>query len=357
MDHVYLSSKYDAEIYHLPYWNSSVIYNETIYPLENKDGSISDIPLMYHAEEIFSVRSYDLETLFTQGEDYVLKDGKISILPNGNSPTAKYSEYYFDEEKPGKCRPLKDGGFALYSEGGEFYRYQLCVSYKHSDTWKGPIPKKKGHLLPLLHKKLSNKEPIKAVMFGDSITWGANSSGRSNTKPFVPRWADMFPSEIERNYHCPVEVINTAVGGKTSTWGKDVIYESVVSHHPDLAVIGFGMNDGSNQIAPEVFDQNIRSMIDAIRKESPNSTIILLNCILQNKELVRYCDGFQEKYTSVFEKIEKDYKEVAFTDIMALHKHLLTLKKYADMTGNNINHINDFTARLYSQALFATIQK
>jgi lysophospholipase L1-like esterase len=179
----------------------------------------------------------------------------------------------------------------------------------------------------------------------------------SEAKPYIPKWADMFPAEIEKRFSLPVEVINTAVGGKTSLWGKEAVQEAVVAHHPDLAVIGFGMNDGTNQIAPEIFNENIRYMIDKIREDRPDSTILVLNCILPNKEMVRYCDGIQEAYTPILQKIENDYKEIAFADIMELHQYLLKSKKYADMTGNNINHVNDFMSRLYSQTLFRTIQK
>ena len=33
----------------------------------------------------------------------------------------------------------------------------------------------------------------------------------------------------------------------------------------------------------------------------------------------------------------------------------LEKKKYRDMTGNNVNHANDFTARVYAQTVFQTI--
>ncbi len=357
MDLVKLPTKYDAKIYQFPFWEGGTVFDETVYPLENKDGSLPDFPLMYYADQILKVCSSDLETCFAEGEDFICKDGKLSVLPKGRIPTVPFSEYYFDEEKEGACRPLKEGGFSLHSEGVEFRKYQICVTYRHSDTWQGPVPKKKGKLLPLLQERLSKKMPLKAVFFGDSITWGANSSAQSDAKPFIPRWADMFPLEIKRKFNCPIDVINTAVGGKTSLWGKDVVHEAVVFHHPDLAVIGFGMNDGTNQISPEVYEENIRYMIDEIRKDRPDSTIIVLNCILPNKEMVRYCDGIQEAYTPILQKIEDDYKEIAFTDIMELHKFLLSRKKYADMTGNNINHVSDFLSRLYSQALFRTIQE
>ena len=41
----------------------------------------------------------------------------------------------------------------------------------------------------------------------------------------------------------------------------------------------------------------------------------------------------------------------------SIHQSLLARKSYADMTGNNINHPNDYLARVYAQTLLATVQK
>jgi hypothetical protein len=41
----------------------------------------------------------------------------------------------------------------------------------------------------------------------------------------------------------------------------------------------------------------------------------------------------------------------------AVHGSLLSKKSYADMTGNNINHPNDYLARVYAQTLLTTVKK
>ena len=40
-----------------------------------------------------------------------------------------------------------------------------------------------------------------------------------------------------------------------------------------------------------------------------------------------------------------------------MHASLLEKKRYADMTGNNVNHPNDYLARVYAPTLFATLQE
>ena len=43
-------------------WDTNIVYNESVYPLENEDGTISPIPLMYEPVCILSVRDSSLET-------------------------------------------------------------------------------------------------------------------------------------------------------------------------------------------------------------------------------------------------------------------------------------------------------
>ena len=47
---------------------------------------------------------------------------------------------------------------------------------------------------------------------------------------------------------------------------------------------------------------------------------------------------------------------VAVVNMTAMHQSLLSRKRYEDMTGNNVNHPNDYLARVYAQTLFATLQ-
>ena len=47
---------------------------------------------------------------------------------------------------------------------------------------------------------------------------------------------------------------------------------------------------------------------------------------------------------------------VAVANVTHVHSSLLERKQYADMTGNNINHANDYLARVYAQTLLRTLQ-
>ena len=54
--------------------------------------------------------------------------------------------------------------------------------------------------------------------------------------------------------------------------------------------------------------------------------------------------------------IEKEREYVSVVNMTDMHKSLLNAgKRYRDMTGNNINHPNDFLSRVYAQLLIKAL--
>ena len=66
--------KYDLDKYMLPYWNSQVIYNESVIPYRDKSGNIPDRELAFPVAKVLEVRSNDLKTVFEEGKDYVITE-------------------------------------------------------------------------------------------------------------------------------------------------------------------------------------------------------------------------------------------------------------------------------------------
>lgn len=57
----------------------------------------------------------------------------------------------------------------------------------------------------------------------------------------------------------------------------------------------------------------------------------------------------QKEYSALNVKIAQLYEHVACVDVGAMHQDILDSgKKYMDITGNNVNHPNDFMARVYA---------
>lgn len=136
-----------------------------------------------------------------------------------------------------------------------------------------------------------------------------------------------------------------------SKWGLDNVQENINKHNPNLVVLGFGMNDGTQGVKPEQFQSNIEKTIQAVRAKHPNCEFILVSTTLPNPDVSGPWTQYQPDYQDVLEAIAGRTSGVAVAKMTDMHTHLLRLKRYWDMTGNNINHPNDFLARVYAQVV------
>lgn len=344
--------KYLPEQYVFPFWCGDTVINESVLPLENENGEISPIPLLYRAEEILEVRSAGLDTLYAPGRDYLLSDGRLCVIPGGAIKTTAFDEYYLNEEIQGKCFSATRGGYIYFSEGSGMHEKQLAVTYRHSDKWSGEIPADKTALLPHTAEKLRNGEKLNILVFGDSISTGANSSGVVNAPPFAEDWCSMTVRGLASFYNNnKITLINKAVGGTVSEWGAKNAGEAAKCL-PELAIIGFGMNDGSGRVPPCDYEKNIKSIINTISEANEGCEFILIVTSLANREVKGFF-GLQEEYLPIILNMQRTGTAVA--DMTGMHRELLSHKRFFDMSGNNVNHPNDFLARAYAQCILASL--
>jgi hypothetical protein len=95
-------------------------------------------------------------------------------------------------------------------------------------------------------------------------------------------------------------------------------------------------------------------MINAIRAYNPDTEFILVSTMLPNKEFSGFYT-YQEFYENELLDIIASINGIAVAPITSVHKHLLTKKRYYDMTGNNVNHPNDFMIRAYAHTISSVI--
>ena len=72
--------------------------------------------------------------------------------------------------------------------------------------------------------------------------------------------------------------------------------------------------------------------------------------MLANKEAEGY---YRQQYLFINELNKLKCEGVAVMDVTSVHAALLERKSYRDMTGNNVNHPNDFLSRIYAQVAFS----
>ena len=248
---------------------------------------------------------------------------------------------------------FRSGGFLCFSEGSYFHERQIVVTYKTSKQYNGYIPEGKGDLLQNIRAKLDGGKDIEMLVFGDSISVGGNSSGFTNVSPYLPTYSELFAAGLEATYGVNVTVHNHSVGGMNTLWGVNNI-ESVLSKTPnlDLAIVAFGMNDAG--LSGTAYVMQINQIVAAIQTKNPTTDIIVVGSMLPNPD--SYASQNQAAFVD-FLLLECEMQGVAVANVTHVHESLLQRKAYADMTGNNINHANDYLARVYAQTLLRTLQK
>ena len=242
-----------------------------------------------------------------------------------------------------------------YGETDTFTQKQFAISYKHKDKWVGKEPQGKTPRFQNMMKLLSKEKYLNVVFYGDSITTGCNSSG-TDLGGNVPPYADSFPVMVRKKmqsiYGTTVNVRNVAVGGWATVNGLNAFNERVLSEKSDLMILGYGMNDRGTPL--EQYKQMVADMVARFKEFNPDGEVVLIAPMLPNVETdwLKHQPLFAEKLY----ELEKEYPFVAVADMTQMHWDILaTGKRYRDMTGNNINHPNDFMARIYAQVILKTL--
>lgn len=337
----------ESDVSMIPVWDSDIIYNESCLMIKDKNQATARASLMFKPEEIISVRDSSLNKEYKKGVDWNIRGNEIYLTENSSIPFMTYAELNPKNTISGKTQKKKSSGNVFFSEGSYFHTRQIFVTYKTKEKWTGEKPEYQINTLPKTINKLKNKENVKVCLYGDSIAAGANASGRVGVAPNQPIWGEAFVNNLKKTYGSQIDFVNSSLGGKTSAWGIENVYNNCIRHNPDLVVLAFGMNDGTQNVDKEKFCKNIGDMIASIRNFNADCEFIVVAPMLANDETV--FAGTQETYISELKKLEGN--GIAVCNMTGVHKYLLTKKSYQDMTGNNVNHPNDFLIRLYAQYL------
>jgi lysophospholipase L1-like esterase len=374
-----------------PYWYTREVYNETVFFLNN-NGSAK---LLYTPSEVLAVKNYSLHQTYTEGVDYVVEGNTIRRLTTGSMPFYNVGDYYASEAAK---KADTDTSF-LYSDAAkdlpeirannltgnrslkvrENYlaeNYQVAVSYRHNEVLVTPdfISALKG--IPAIQEKLKNKENIKILNYGASITEGWGASGMSwdyEISPHLPSWPKMLERYIDEKYGVNITFYNEAIGGRTSQEGRDLYdtaIEGLTPHkhggegnvlrthehlYADLLILGFGTNDYYMSEAQNL--DNHRYIINQFLKENPSSSVLLLPPELVNtySKLHQQLDAlhyFQPNYKTLL----SEYKNSYYAPVYDMSQYFLSRGKTSrDLIGNNLNHPSDFIVRSYAQIILKSI--
>jgi acyl-CoA thioesterase-1 len=321
-----------------PFWSSQLMKNEPILFIQEEGSPYATGKLLFIPTSQPLLTHPDLVQKYEAGKDYKWTPGTatIELTPNSRIPFKTAAE----------MNPAKGGlEGRLYSEGHYFHDLQVQVTYPHTDVWKWQPPRATQPLTRSL-AKLKERKELRIVALGDSITEGFNASGfaKVNVAPFQPCYAQLVANLLQQRFTAPVTLLNLGVRGTRADNGLTKI-SRLTDAKPDLVMIAYGMNH--NEPGPK-FEAGIRALLEAVQTAAPQADVILVSPMTQapaqgkiGAKFIAYRDALKNLTTA----------QVALADVTTPFTELLNRKKFSDLSGNNINHPNDFTHRLYAQVI------
>ena len=240
--------------------------------------------------------------------------------------------------------------------------------------------------------KLAKGEEVNIVIYGDSISCGWSSSGMTpdikiydetntegnyitryniNVAPYAPTWVQMLEARLKELYpDATINFKNLSLGGKSSPWGaeniaarlalwKDVEGNQVV---PVLMLIGFGVNDsaaGTNGIAVDEFKANMKAIVDNAREftDNMNMEALYYSPMFPNQSSTEWPAERLLAYEAALEDLYLNDDNIGIVKLSSIFNEIIKSKNCEDYLNTNLNHGNDFTARLYYTSIMHAMTK
>ena len=167
----------------------------------------------------------------------------------------------------------------------------------------------------------------------------------------MPPYPTLVAAQLQQTYGSKVTLHNKAVAGWSSGKGVQEL-DSVLACKPDLVIVAYGMNDvgGRN---PEAFRANIDMMLRRIKAANPATEAVLVATMTGNPDWVHTPAEMFPKYRAALASLERP--GVVLADLTSVWLRMLERKRPTDLTGNGVNHPNDYGHRLYAQTILALL--
>lgn len=289
----------------IPLWRSPTMYGESIVVITGR--------LLFTPDDVLAVTNAAGDVTYVEGADYVVdRSGRRMVRPAASRMPET-----------------------------------VAVTYTHSDvswTWRPPDT---AGMLPRLTARLQRGEPVTICLTGDSISEGYDGSGFHRVPPYQPAFGPLVATALERQYGAPVRLHNLGAAGWTAA---DAVWDvsRIAAPAPDLVMVAFGMNDASYADAGE-FAGNISSVIRHVRDAVSNVEFLLVSAMLPTPECHWVVPERFAQYRATLAGLTGDGVDLA--DVTGLWTALVARKHPHDLSGNGLNHPNDFGHRVYAQVI------
>jgi lysophospholipase L1-like esterase len=289
----------------IPFWRSPTMYGESIVVITGR--------LLFTPDDVLAVTNAAGDVTYVEGADYVVdRSGRRLVRPAASRMPET-----------------------------------VAVTYTHSDvSWTWRPPDTAGRL-PRFIARLKRGEPVTICLTGDSISEGYDGSGFHRVPPHQPAFGQLVATALEHEYRAPVRLHNLATAGWTAA---DAVWDvpRIAAPAPDLVVVAFGMNDASYADAGE-FAGNVSGVMRRVRDEAADVEFLLVSPMLPTPECNWVVPERFSEYRAALAGLTREGVDLA--DVTGLWTALVARKNPHDLSGNGLNHPNDFGHRLYAQVI------
>ena len=326
-----------------PFWLSTTIRGESLFFVDRGDG-VRVASLLFEHVDRLSLTSATGEVQFEHGLDFVVDGdaGVVRLTPRSRIPFATLAALY----------PAHEPFVLIADEDDQFHRLQAAATYVHPpDQWRGYVPRVAALELPRTLQRLATAQPLTVCVTGDSISEGYNASGVTGAPPRQPPYASLVAAGLQHVGDLQVTLNNFAISGWTADHGVADVAR-VADARPDLVIVGYGMND-AGYAEPQDYAANIGGIMSGVRAVSPDAEFVLVAPMLPSP---RWDYPVLERFGAYRNALSQLCGPgAALADLTSLWTDLLVRKTHHDLTGNGINHPNDFGHRLYAQVILALL--
>lgn len=342
-------------------WNSDIVFRESSVLIDQENGSTPQARLAFPAKEILEIRSANGLIRFDPNTDFLLGGDKqtIDFQKLKGMEAIKLSSLYPAAGAPQSYRHRKGNPEQnlLYAPGHWFHDRNVEVTYRRADSptatsaadQAGSTVTATYGSLPKTLQKLRERKGLRIGVSGDSISTGLDSSATTQTIPNQFGYPELVAAQLQEDFGGDIYLTNRSVAGWSVANGlKDLL--ELLKSKPDLILIAYGMNDVGRK-DPKWFLGQLSEMLTTIRKGSPDTEVILISTMLGNSEWVHTPSEMFPAYQEAMKTLVSD--GVAMADVTAVWTLLQREKNFLDMTGNGLNHPNDFGHRLYAQTILS----
>lgn len=341
----------------IPFWRSGWMHGESLLFVEPAPGTPGTSSLLLPPDGAVSLRSALGDVEYVENADYLLDSvsGRVVRTPGSRIPVITLAELRPSRDPDGSgFMHVRDNPtrFMIVDEIGAFHRRQVAASYAFDRArWTGYTPSFAGASMPGTVERLRRRQPLTMCVIGDSISEGYNASGFIGLPPHRPPYAVLVAAGLEHASYAPVTLHNLATAGWSADNGIGAV-DAAAAGQPHLVVIAFGMND-AGYAAPGDYAANLCGMVDGIRQAVPAAEFVLVSSMLPNPD---WHYPQTERFAGYrLALLDLCGPGVILADMTTLWADVMARKTPYDLTGNGINHPNDFGHRLYAQVILSLL--